>query len=1316
MFAMVEIISPVRAQTAVLEVASVAALHADNIDSSNSVHLASYYCLSSPSCQPDGGEGLLVQGSGTCKYQGQSGLGTLEDGGSFFADAGHHCWYRQNLNGDLRQWGVTSQSVYDVIYEINQGHPEDIADAKPQIDLAFAALLAQPVVSSGSVTIHTHGVSIKIGSILKIPAGSSFTCDAPPVKNAANANYTSLPGSIVLAHGAYLDAVTNSDVEVHHCAAVIPEWYINPSTTVLMPFGGISFTSPPTAYADLEAIRANMILASDVGIEAGAGAYIHDLSILGFDNCLYSSGGQDMLAKNLAMDCPIPAYLAKNRGAQTVKDLSTTPLLTKQTKVSSNEEYWTITDVQANSSGGCRLTLADVGFDLADIQNSITDDTLAYNGRGDPVSFPAWVTGLGGFASSCLSAGTGRFGNDAAWAVQTVAGMTDEFDLVGSKYTSTSTSVDTTADWNANTGIIRITGSISSIAIGMKVTSSDASWPATGATVTGIVTRATGPDPNDGYNGYVVVSPPPAAASSGNTIHFFSKSDTIPAGPCNGTGATPCFFYNAAERYVAGNSDAGNSSARLPASRGGHLAAGVLIDGVSGIKGVNADTYGHYYNVAAIDSEECDFTMIKGDDNGELNPGNDVGIYSTGDSRGCVFDSEGPGKPAAALVLDTFGTTDYGGTDSGAEPQTARTTIDQSFPQDVTVDSMGTVNWPARGTMHICTAFTGTNPKICNPGPVHPDEIVSYHVKDDHTFTIDVRGRFGTVPQDFTGFTATLFSTSVNNGGKKPDKSGTTVFQNLGVGTTIGVGNAFEIQHGAAILTGIRTPASGIGFVSTNTSGVAIASTNEPATSIVFEDENARILTTVSPDSQFGSYSKQGALNMPLSYYQWFGSPQSATGLTDLGIGGAGSLHPLSVQDTTNWPPTGILIAGSEYMAYHVQDATTLVVDQRALCGSAAAAHADATMISHIAVLYGCPQVNEGLPQFMMDGAGNVTFAQSALAHGQVYMSYDATNTLVKLCPQNGKGLINNGSLRAVPHGCTIASPGTLTASTLYYVYAVYHLIPITDMAIDSGHPRLKMPNSFGLNDFVNGVPVTCSGFTGTHTMVANVSEDPSTLKGTVGSFNYITLTDQSISTIDTPGNTGACSYIGLQLKTDGHATAPNGVEVRYDSSTSTIDPTSTLVGMVYADTTSTLHDSATQRDVASWFNRRFKTCSANWALGNGAVTSTTYAELKSSSIALHCHFVTWGDNDTAWNLPGAVNDSAANETAFLAAGFDTTSSPTLETTQWQESVLTQRFPLGLTGSTSLSEGPHYITTLGKAPTGTVTVYSGGREVVRLLQ
>jgi hypothetical protein len=205
--------SPASAQLNVVEIDSIdgtsgTTLYTTAPSNTLSVHLRSYHCLGGLPCKSDGGEGLLV-------YQGTS---CTPDGGSVFQDHLNQCWYRANLNGDLRQWGVTAGSQYDAAVSAT---PTAIDTILGSAITAFSA--------AGIQTIHTGQVSVLLHQQHILNQGWSLTCDVPPVRDAVHGNFTNLPGSIVLGRGIYLDALSNNDVEIHNCAAIIPEWYINPS-------------------------------------------------------------------------------------------------------------------------------------------------------------------------------------------------------------------------------------------------------------------------------------------------------------------------------------------------------------------------------------------------------------------------------------------------------------------------------------------------------------------------------------------------------------------------------------------------------------------------------------------------------------------------------------------------------------------------------------------------------------------------------------------------------------------------------------------------------------------------------------------------------------------------------------------------------------------------------------------------------------------------------------------------------------------------------------------------------------------------------
>lgn len=243
-------------------------------------------------------------------------------------------------------------------------------------------------------------------------------------------------------------------------------------------------------------------------------------------------------------------------------------------------------------------------------------------------------------------------------------------------------------------------------------------------------------------------------------------------------------------------------------------------------------------------------------------------------------------------------------------------------------------------------------------------------------------------------------------------------------------------------------------------------------------------------------------------------------------------------------------------------------------------------------------------------------------------------------------------------------------------------------------HARLYVTDA---TDFHDGMPITCSGVTGTPG--ANVAEDGNTTTGTDGTGLYIDLTNVFLGPSDVTG-TGACNYIGLEFSSVGHVTASNGVEVKGGSPS---DPTQTLVGMVYAGGSHSVSDSQSARNVASWFNRKTKTCKNNYT-ADRTLTSTTYLEVNSE---IQCKFVTWGENDLAWRINGMVSTSAASNVVQITAGFDSTTVGESEEIGTVVSAVTQKPVLTVTGAkTGLTEGAHYVTVLGKQLTsGTLKLY-----------
>ncbi len=489
-----------------------------------------------------------------------------------------------------------------------------------------------------------------------------------------------------------------------------------------------------------------MVTASDFAIKAGAGAKIHDLTIAGFDNCIYAQGASRLVATNVHMDCSVGFYASQGGGQTDLLGLDAQPFLTRQVGAIKNEEYWNIVGVtpsttMTNAAGHpvCHLSLqaVDSGDHLHHPLFSVSDlpptgATSDMDDHGDPYRYPLWVAKIGMSGDvggySCNTASTMARGSDSAWAMSVTlrtpssnyASDVAEVDLIGSDYGSDGASdacgsesstngycVHSTATWPGASNVINIAGPIANISPGMKVYSSGTGFPASTPTVIGIVPHSTGDDPNDGYDGAVILSAPLTAPSGSTPVAVvFDNGPHTPgvATACDISGDGRCVFLNAAQRYLAGESPAGNGSARLPASRGGRMGAGFLLDNVAGPRALNTFSFAHYYNIAAIDSNACTFFQLKSDDNGELDPGNTTNLYDAGSSRGCIFVGNAAGPSNNVIVLDTYGTLDAAvvgatGMDALGHYGTSGTL------HYVTVGSTSSFATP--GVMHVCAAETG---------------------------------------------------------------------------------------------------------------------------------------------------------------------------------------------------------------------------------------------------------------------------------------------------------------------------------------------------------------------------------------------------------------------------------------------------------------------------------------------------------------------------------------------------------------------------------------------------------------------------------
>ena len=175
-------------------------------------------------------------------------------------------------------------------------------------------------------------------------------------------------------------------------------------------------------------------------------------------------------------------------------------------------------------------------------------------------------------------------------------------------------------------------------------------------------------------------------------------------------------------------------------------------------------------------------------------------------------------------------------------------------------------------------------------------------------------------------------------------------------------------------------------------------------------------------------------------------------------------------------------------------------------------------------------------------------------------------------------------------------------------------------------------------------------------------------------------------------------------LTLEASATAPavdadTGVRIK------TGDPTRTLVGMAYMGpgTPGTFVESATQRLVASFYNRRGR------GLVNGFTTprptgSASYVEINAE---IRCEFLTWDDELVRVGANVSVRHDATHGFVSTAIAFDGT---TAEDASAQDQIYTATGE-GASGlalmKAGLTVGRHYATLLGAAPAGGTATWQG---------
>lgn len=764
---------------------------------------------------------------------------TCANGWTIFSDNSGNCFYRTNVSGGGEQIGITNGSAFDPSV-----FPTTVSDASVLVN---EMLTLGPAL--GINNFHMHKVSFRISSNITVLQNETLTCDTDAGGPTSNGVYTGLPGSIMEDHGASVITEDNQDALAFSGCAIFPQWLANPA--VVSGFSGVTFNLPAATYADMEAIRTNMILANDTALFSNTtkGVKPTNLWIYGFNTCVHFERSDHLNLFRIWCDGNNGIY-GEGGGGQSDSDTTDVePFVTKQVNSLTvrcnptgigngsggvcNEEYFDVASIAAspvlNSFGNpnCRVTLAlgtkngnpTVNFPGTDIKSSLTF------ANGDPISYPAWIANIensGLNALGCL--GTGPFAISVVSSNSTGAVV----DLLGSSYSTGATKIAATANWDAGSQIVRIAvGDTNNLQNGMVIADDGAHGIPVGATIVAVMRSAKGPDPFDGYIAEIKISAPTTQASGTDTTVTFDGGAYTHVGLCDGANGGGCFFLNAAERIYSGADTAGLATMNLPLSNGHHYGSCYFANGTPGFRGINNFCFGHHYSYVMANANNCVFSEQHQDLDGEIDDRSFIGQYVLGTTKLCTTLGNGLGKDGIALVTDDYVT---------PQSQTQNTTTSGSVSSVVgstitTSGSMSAWTFDAFGhaTVALCQTI-GTDTDCSNQADL---EYCTVKKTDNTHLLVLACGVFFTAPQTYTTGAA-IFKANVGSG------SGWTGYTQMSADDTdIGL-NVVEVQHGGMSLTNIIATGNGRNlFVSHNTTAAIFTGLQTPNTTPIYEDATA---------------------------------------------------------------------------------------------------------------------------------------------------------------------------------------------------------------------------------------------------------------------------------------------------------------------------------------------------------------------------------------------------------------------------------------------------------------------------------------------
>ncbi len=174
---------------------------------------------------------------------------------------------------------------------------------------------------------------------------------------------------------------------------------------------------------------------------------------------------------------------------------------------------------------------------------------------------------------------------------------------------------------------------------------------------------------------------------------------------------------------------------------------------------------------------------------------------------------------------------------------------------------------------------------------------------------------------------------------------------------------------------------------------------------------------------------------------------------------------------------------------------------------------------------------------------------------------------------------------------------------------------------------------------------------------------------------------------------------VTLEASATGHSTdATTGVEIK------TGDATRTLVGMAYVIAGPAFADTAAQRFVISWFNRRAISGSAKFTALR-TMGSSSFVEINTE---IRNQFLTWGDEAVSATYCGSWYSAGVSpNVATTAIGYDGTATRSNGVGRIPQ-VENNTAPVSVADSRVLSEGLHYATLIGRVSNVALTITYNG--------